>query len=147
MPMAGLVDSDLMQHFRTVKDPYTRESWVAIPAIRPDWTILHVHEADEAGNVRIRGAKYDDIIKAKAASNVLVTCERIIPVEETARHPESTDLPGFLVTAVVEAPRGAFPHSCAGEYTYDEAFFRDYLAATASEDAYQAFLAERVVAR
>ena len=146
MPMAGLTDSDLMRNFRTVADPYTRETWVAIPAIRPDWTILHVHEADEMGNVRIRGAKYDDILKAKAADRVLVTCERLVPSTEIAAHPEWTDLPGFLVTAVVTAPRGAWPHACDGEYACDEEHMRDYLTACASEDAYREFLAERVVA-
>jgi len=146
MPMAGLTGSDLMRNFRTVKDPYTRESWVAIPAIRPDWTILHVHEADEMGNARIHGAKYDDILKAKAADRVLVTCERIVPMLETAAHPALTDLPGLLVTAVVEAPRGAWPHACDGEYAYDEDYMQAYLAACASDDTYRAFLAEKVVA-
>jgi glutaconate CoA-transferase subunit A len=145
MPMAGLTGSDLMRHFQTVTDPYTGESWAAIAAIKPDWTILHAHEADEAGNVQIYGAKYDDILKAKAAAHVLVTCERLIPVAQTAAHPERTDLPGFLVDAVVEVPKGAWPHSCEGEYGYDEAFFRRYLAAAAgSDDAYRAFVAEVV---
>lgn len=146
--MAGLVDSDLMRNFRTVKCPYTRETLVAIPAIAPDWAILHAQEADENGNVRIHGPKYDDLLKAKAARNVLVTCERLIPVSETARQPERTDLPGFLVTAVVESPSGAYPHGCAGEYAHAEEFFREYLGAAAGTDEqYRAFVAERVVGR
>lgn len=144
--MAGLTGSDLMRQFKTVTDPYTGETWAAIPAIRPDWAILHVHEADEAGNIRIRGARYDDILKAKAARHVLVTCERLVPVSETAAHPELTDLPGFLVDAVVEAPRGAWPHGCDGLYAADETFLTEYLAAASTDDAYQQFLAERVVA-
>lgn len=147
MPMAGLTGSDLLRHFKTVTDPYTGQSWAAIPAIKPDWTIIHVHEADEAGNARIYGGKYDDILKAKAAAHVLVTCERLTLVGETAGKPERTDLPGFLVDAVVEVQNGAWPHACEGLYGYDEAFFREYLAATASDEAYQNFLAERVVAR
>lgn len=147
MPMAGLTGSDLLKRFKTVQDPYTGESWAAIGAIAPDWAIIHAHEADETGNVRIAGAKYDDILKAKAAKHVLVTCERLVPVSETAAHPERTDLPGFLVDAVVVSPRGAWPHSCAGEYEHDEAFLKAYLAATGSDEAYQAFLAEKVVAR
>lgn len=145
MPMAGLVDSDLMRSFRTVRCPYTREYQVAIPAIAPDWAIIHAHEADEAGNIRIRGARYDDILKAKAARNVLVTCERLVSLAETAAHPELTDLPGFLVSAVVEAPRGAFPHSCAGEYEADEPYFLAYMEAAADDERYRAFVAEKVV--
>lgn len=145
MPMAGLTGSDLMRGFATVADPYTGQQWAAIAAIRPDWAILHVHEADEAGNIRIQGARYDDILKAKAANRVLVTCERLISVAQTASHPEQTDLPGFLVSAVVQVDRGAWPHSCEGLYGYDEAFFHDYLAAAGSEERYRQFLAERLV--
>lgn len=147
MPMAGLTGSHLMRYFKTVADPYTGAEWAAIPAIKPDWTILHVHEADEAGNLRIKGAKYDDILKAKASRRVLVTCERIVPASEMAAHPELTDLPGFLVDAVAEAPRGAWPHGCDGEYAADEAFIKAYLAAAGNDETYRAFLAERVVGR
>lgn len=147
MPMAGLTGSDLMRHFKSVLDPYTGQSWAAIPAIKPDWTILHVHEADEEGNLWIQGAQYDDILKAKAAGRVLVTCERLRSGDALAKGPGRADLPGFLVDAVVEAPQGAWPHSCEGEYDYDEAFLKAYLAATGSDEAYQAFLAEKVVAR
>ncbi|GIW04803.1 MAG: hypothetical protein KatS3mg059_1423 [Thermomicrobiales bacterium] len=35
-------------------------------------------------------------------------------------------IPGFLVEAVVEAPRGAWPCSCAGWYGYDEDYLRAY---------------------
>jgi glutaconate CoA-transferase, subunit A len=147
LPMAGLTGSDLLRNFKAVADPYTGQTWAAIPAIRPDWTIVHAHEADEAGNVRIYGAKYDDILKAKAAAHVLVTCERLITVQETSRHPERTVLPGFLVDAVAVVPRGAWPQGCEGEYGYDEAFFRAYLAAAAGPDeGYSAFL-EEVLAR
>ncbi len=147
MPMAGLTNSDLMRNFRTVKDPYTKESWVAIPAIQPDWTIIHAHEADQFGNARIHGAKYDDILKAKAAKHVIVTCERLAPAGDPGKQAELTDLPGFLVDAVVEVPRGAWPHSCAGEYEYDEAYFTEYLAAAGNDEDYAGFLAEKVVAR
>lgn len=146
MPMAGLTGSDLLRHFKLVSDPYTGQSWAAISAIRPDWAILHVHEADEEGNIWIKGARYDDLLKAKAADHVLITCERLLSGDALANRPERADLPGFLVDAVVEAPQGAWPHSCEGEYDYDEAFLKAYLAATASDEAYHAFLAERVVA-
>jgi len=145
MPMAGMIGSDLMRQFRSVRDPYNRDDYVAIPAITPDVTLLHVHEADEQGNLRIVGAKYDDLLMAKAAKRVVVTCERLVSVEHTAGRPELTDLPGFLVDAVVVAPGGAWPHGCDGEYDHDEAFFRAYLAATESDQSYTAFLAERVV--
>lgn len=147
MPMAGLAGSDLVRAsgFRTVADPYTGQEWVAIPAIAPDWCIVHVHEADEQGNSRILGPKYDDVLKARAARNLIVTAERIVDGREFAARPELTDIPGFLVTAVVHAPGGAWPHGCHGCYPPDEAFFEAYLAACAGEEAWERFVRERAL--
>lgn len=141
--MAGLTGSDLMRAsgFQTVTCPYTGQTWAAIPAIAPDWAIIHVQEADASGNARIFGPKYDDVYKAKAARQVLVTAEQIVDGAELARQPELTDIPGFLVTAVVHAPGGAAPHSCHGHYPADDAFFRRYLDACAG-GAFPAFLGE-----
>jgi glutaconate CoA-transferase subunit A len=139
--MAGLTGSDLMRRFKTVSDPYTGQTFAAIAAIRPDWTILHVQEADEMGNIHIDGAVYDDILKAKAAAHVLATCERIIAAPEGNHQSQWTALPGFLVDAVVEVPGGAWPHACDGLYGYDEAYLREYLvAAGASDETYQTFV-------
>lgn len=147
MPMAGMTGSDLRRasDLRTVADPYTGQEWVAIPAIQPDWTIIHVQEADAAGNCRIRGPKYDDLLKARAARHVLVTCEELVADDAFSAQPELTDLPGFLVDAVVEVPGGARPHSCYGRYPADDAFFAGYLAACRDPAAYAAFLAGRVL--
>lgn len=148
MPMAGLTGSHLLKRFRTIKDPYSRDEWAAIPAIKPDWTIVHAQEADADGNTRLLGSKYDDLLKAKAAAHVIVTCERVVSATEVASRPELTDLPGFLVDAVVHVPRGAWPGSCFGEYGPDEAYLQQYLTAASAEDsAYAAFVAEKAVTR
>lgn len=136
-----------MRRFRTVSDPYTGQTFAAIAAIRPDWTILHVQAADVTGNIHIDGAVYDDILKAKAAAHVLVTCERIVAAGEMSHQPGWTALPGFLVDAVVEVAGGAWPHACDGLYGYDEAYLREYLAAaSASDETYHRFV-ERGLSR
>lgn len=147
IPMAGMTGSDLRTYsdFRTVADPYTGQEWVAIPAIRPDWAVIHAHAADEDGNVRLLGAKYDDVLKAKAANRVLVTCERLMTAQEVEERQELTDLPGFLIDAVAVVPGGAWPHSCEGLYAADDLFFADYLAACRSAERYAAFLHDRVL--
>lgn len=131
--------------FRTVADPYTGQEWVAIPAIVPDWAILHVQIADTQGNIRIRGPRYDDLLLAKAARQVLVTCETVVaPAELMAESAAdaAVDLPAFLVSALALAPGGAAPGGCHGCYHWDPAFFTRYLAAAASPQDYQAFLAD-----
>jgi glutaconate CoA-transferase, subunit A len=50
-PVNALWGSDVAQasDFRVVKDPYTGQEVYAIPALRPDWAVIHVQEADEQG--------------------------------------------------------------------------------------------------
>jgi len=116
LPVRGLDGSDLIaaRGFRKVANPYGEGEFVAIPAIRPDVTILHVQEADALGNGRIWGPKYEDPLMARAARRVILTAERIVPTERFAAEPDRTDIPGFLVDAVVHVPGGAAPCSCAG---------------------------------
>ena len=146
--MAGLTGSDLPARagFRTVADPYTGAESVAIPAIAPDWAIVHVQEADAAGNARIHGPRYDDVYVARAARHLLVTTERLVEGSAFAAQPALTDFPAFLVDAVVVAPRGAWPTSCPQEYPADEAFLAAYVAAAQTEAGFQQFLRERVLA-
>jgi glutaconate CoA-transferase subunit A len=80
---------------------------------------------------------------------VLVTCERIVDGAELAAQPELTAIPAFRVDAVVEAPHGAWPASCAGYYDVDEAFIARYyqLAMEATPERLAAFVAELAPSR
>lgn len=132
--------------FHLVTCPYTGAQWAAVPAISPDWAVIHVQEADAQGNCRIAGPKYDDLLLAKASEQVLVTTERLVDCDLLAARPELTDLPGFLVSVVVLAPGGAWPHGCYGEYPADDAFFGAYLEAAASgSSVYENFLLRRAL--
>jgi glutaconate CoA-transferase subunit A len=141
-PVAGLAGSDIpaAAGFKTISDPYTGAELHAIPAIRPDWAILHVQEADALGNARIYGSPYWDVVMSRAAARVILTAERIVPTEELARQPELTRVPHFLVAAVVHAPRGARPTSCHPFYGIDEAGVRAYLAAAERPEKLHAYL-------
>ncbi len=130
MPIAGMSGSDLVPgRFLAVRDPYSGGEVVTVPALRPDWAIVHAQESDQAGNARVHGTQFEDLLMCRAAERVLVTCERFIDEAETAAHPELTAIPGFQVEAVVEAPHGAWPASCAGYYDVDEAYLTAYAAA------------------
>jgi glutaconate CoA-transferase subunit A len=146
LPVAGMVTSDLMQarNFKTVVDPYSGEEFAAVQAIRPDVAILHVQEADEEGNGRIYGTVYEDDLMARAARCVILTCERLISTEETARVPELTVIPGIQVSHVVVVPQGAHPCSCGDLYSYDHEFLAGYIEACSSPERYQAWLDEHV---
>lgn len=142
MPFAGLSGSDLPQAsgFTTVRDPYSGADVLVIPPIRPDVALIHVEEADEDGDLRIHGSPYEDLLLAKASARIIATAERIMPRTDFVAQPELTALPGFLVDLVVEAPRGAWPTSCAGYYDYDANYLSAYVAAAKTEDGFRQFL-------
>ena len=104
-----------------VIDPYHGEEVYVVPKLQPDWAIVHVAEADEAGNARIYGSVFWDRLMARAAKGVIVSAERIVSSAELARQPELTAIPGLFVKAVVEAPGGALPCSSTPDYDLDRA--------------------------
>jgi glutaconate CoA-transferase subunit A len=128
--MPGLVGTDLpaASGFKLVRDPYTGAELYAIPALKPDWAVIHVHEADQAGNARIFGSPGYDLVMIEAADRVILTAERIVPTSEFQKLPELTQVPSFVVTAVVHAPEGAWPTGCHPDYDVDEAAVRAYRA-------------------
>lgn len=147
MPVAGMIGSDVLaaRDFRLVVDPYSGQQVVAAPAIVPDVAVIHVQEADEFGNARIVGTRFEDVLMAQAARHVIVTAERIVDGRDFEANPEIVAIPGFLVAAVVETPRGAWPCSCAGEYDYDADFLAAYIAASKDPETLRAFVEERIL--
>lgn len=149
LPIAGMLNSQLMQvrGFKTVVDPYTGQELAAIQAIRPDVAILHVQEADELGNGRIYGSVYEDELMARAAQRVILTCERLISIEETARLPELTTIPGLLVSHIVVVPQGAHPCSCGDLYNYDHDYLQRYIEACTNPEHFRSWLYEKILAK
>ncbi len=128
MPFRGLTGSDLhsREYFQMVKDPFTGEEVPVVRAITPDVAVIHVHEADCNGNARIYGPVYEDLLFAKASKKVIITTEKIISNDEIRAHGEMTAIPGFLVDAVVELPKGAIPGSCAGVYDINREMLNEF---------------------
>lgn len=143
MPLAGMTGSDLPEArgFVRIADPYGGEAVVAIPAIVPDVAILHAQEADASGNVRIHGTRFEDVLMAQAALRVIVTAEAIVP----AVAPEVVAIPGFLVDAVIAAPGGAQPCSCAGIYDYDAETLAAWTQAARTAEGAIAYIEERIL--
>jgi glutaconate CoA-transferase subunit A len=107
--------------------------------------IIHVQQADQDGNSRIVGSVFEDHLMARAARRVIITAEQIVDRAAMAADPGSTTIPGFLVEAVVEAPRGAWPTSCAGLYEYDEPLIGALLAHAGDAERLAQFVEERLL--
>ena len=152
IPIKGMLGSDLLTisevigSQKQIQDPFTGETMIAVRAIEPDVAIIHAQKADEFGNVRIEGPFYEDVIKAKAAKQVVVTVEDVIPNSEIRRMPEATTLPHFIVDAVVETPKGAYPCSCFNYYDVEYGHIQEYLKA-AAKDQFKEYLDKYVHGR
>lgn len=140
----ALSDVPLAQGYRKVVDPYSEEEVYAVPAIRPDVAIIHVHEADADGNARIYGSLFEDLLMVTAAKQVVLTAEKIVDGASFEAQPELTSIAGFMVTHIVHAPRGAHPCSCHGLYDIDMDYLRHFYAHTHSLDAFAEWLRKHV---
>lgn len=131
LPLRGPVGSDLVsmhpELFARVRSPFDDDQDVlAVRAVRPDVAVLHATRCDRAGNVQCDGTYGQDVELARAADQVIVTCEEIVPTELIERDPHRTTIPGFLVDAVAEAPFGAHPTSHVPAYAMDAWKILDY---------------------
>lgn len=116
MPGRAWIGTDMLKlrpDVRTVLDPYSGETLVAFPAIRPDVSVIHALRADPEGNAQIGNNKGVDEELAVASDYVIVTAEEIVPELTKA------DIVAPFVDAVAAAPRGAAPTSCHPLYPLD----------------------------
>ena len=125
---------------RTIACPFSGETLVAVPALYPDVAAIHVHEADRLGNCRIRGTTVADLDLARAAKRLIVTCERLIPVDEIRREPDRTVIPFYCVDAVCEVPFGSYPGNMPYEYYSDEDHIHAWLRAERDPAIHREFL-------
>jgi len=148
LPTASLLGSDLLKRLpaQEMRCPFTDELLVAVPALVPDVALIHVHTVDAEGNAQIEGPVYMDVEMARAAETVIVTAEEVVPGEAIVRRNDHTQIPGFVVDAVVEVPFGSYPHECHGRYEADFAHFDAYAEQVSADGVagVEAYLAEVV---
>ena len=130
-------------HYSAAKEiecPFTGRKLVALPALYPDVSLIHVHESDPYGNCRIKGITIADLDLARASKRLIITTERIVSNDEIRSAPYATVIPSFCVDAVCEVPYGSYPGNMPGEYFSDEEHLREWLRVEKDEEAFQGFL-------
>lgn len=128
MPIADLKESYLADKFETVSNPYGNGHTLTVPAIYPDWAVLHVQKTDEQGNGIIYGPLFEDLIMAQAANKIILTTEKVVSEDEIQKELDLAVIPGFKVEAVVEIIEGAKPASCYPFYDYSAEDVKEYLS-------------------
>ncbi|MBY8871376.1 CoA transferase subunit A [Micromonospora sp. PLK6-60] len=143
--LRGYTGTDLPRHttnIRPITCPFTGETLTAVPALRPDVTVVHAQRADRAGNVQMWGITGVQKEAVLAAHRSLVTVEEI--VDELEPVPGQVVLPGWAVTAVAEAPGGAHPSYAQGYSVRDNDFYRAWDEVSRDRDTFRAWLERHV---
>lgn len=146
MPLRGLIGSDLMRvrkDWKESENPFEQgDRIVMLPALKPDFALFHAPFADRNGNIWI-GRRRELVTMAHAAKGALVTVEEIRDIDimgdETLA---GGSLPALYVTAIAEAPNGAWPLGLAGQYGADRDHLANYAKLAKSKDGFQDYLAE-----
>jgi glutaconate CoA-transferase subunit A len=131
-------------HPRTLICPFSGDSLLAVAAINPDVTILHAQQADQQGNVLIRGITGASREAALAARCLLVTVEA--QVERLDAPLNAIVLPHWLISAVSIVPGGAHPSYAAGCYPRDNHFYGEWEAIAREREPFQQWMQQYVLA-
>jgi glutaconate CoA-transferase, subunit A len=143
--LKGYTGTDLVPRTRVapITCPFTGEVVNAVPALRPDVSIVHAQRADRRGNVQLWGIVGIQKEALLAADRSLVTVEEI--VDELEPCPGGIVIPHWAITAVAEAPRGAYPSYAHSYYDRDNDFYKAWDAIARDRDAFTAWMEEHVL--
>ncbi len=145
MPLSGLIGSDILNHrddWTVVDDPLGKGNGpiVLIPAIQPEFALIHSPLGDRNGNVWI-GKRRELMTLAHAAKETLVTVERF--TDDDLLDDEATaagTLPNLYISAIAEAASGAKPLGLADVYTRDDSAISAYAQAARTEQGFADYL-------
>lgn len=130
--------------YRFTTDPYTGEEVMTAAPIKPSVALIHCQEADPYGNAIFKGSEFTDRQMIFASDVVILQVETIVPNLAEKYGSTKVNVPGFLISAVVEAPFGCHPTSSHGYYTFDEAHLKSYLKSCKNPEAYGEYFKQYV---
>lgn len=133
---------------KTVVSPFDDgETLLAMPAIKLDAALLHVHRSDERGNVLTLSPDplFDELL-ARAADRTFVTTEKLVATADLDLRANSrfNIFERALLTGVAEVPFGAHPTSASPDYQLDPGHLKTYCDAAASPEAWAEYRARFV---
>jgi glutaconate CoA-transferase, subunit A len=145
----GYRGSDLPKvnpHIKSITCPFTGEELAAVPAHRPDVTVVHAQKADRRGNVLftgIVGVQKEAVLCAKRS---IVTVEEVVD-DLGSVGSNAVVLPSWTITAVAVTPGGARPSYAQGYYPRDNAFYTAWDAISRDRDRFRQWIDQVVLGR
>ena len=144
----GYLGSDLSRvnpRIRTVQCPFSGEALAAVPALRPDVTVIHAQKADRTGNVLISGIVGVQKEAALAATRaVIVTVEEVVDDLGT-KGTNAVVLPSWTIHAIAVAPGGARPSYAHGYYQRDNAFYTAWDEIARDRERFRAWIDREIM--
>jgi len=149
LPLAvlrGYIGAELRavnDQIKSVICPFTGEELAAVPALRPDVTVIHALRADRKGNVLIEGILGVQKQAVLAARHSIITVEEL--VDDLNAHPNALVLPHWAVGAVCVVPGGAHPSYAHGYYPRDNASYLEWDKIAADRQGFLDWMDEHVL--
>jgi glutaconate CoA-transferase subunit A len=144
--LRGYIGTDLVKYnprIKFIECPFTGERLAAVPAHRPDVTVIHAQKADRKGNVLMWGVVGVQKEAVMAAKRSIVTVEEV--VDDLHAPPNSVVLPSWVVGAVCEVKGGAFPSYAQGYYPRNNAFYKQWDNISKDRETFQSWIARHVL--
>jgi glutaconate CoA-transferase subunit A len=147
LPTRSLLGSDVFAEsdlFREAEDPFSGDRLALVPAVEPDWAVVHVQRASPHGDAHFWGNTGITHEAVGAADRVILTAEEVVAADVIRSDPSRTSITRESVAAVVECHFGAHPSPVAGRYNRDHDHFLDYHRRTAEPEGFDEWAAEWV---
>ncbi|MBS4023491.1 MAG: hypothetical protein KGZ79_13905 [Dethiobacter sp.] len=144
MPVRGVIGTDyprVRPDFKIIRNPFGDDDILVVPALSPDFTIIHAFRADKFGNC-ILNSGTDDALLAKSSQKVIVSAEEIVDSKELKATQRGNFVSRVHVDAVVHLPGGAYPTACGSIYPLNMAEMQAYLRAAKDASAFSTYLEE-----
>lgn len=131
---------------RTIECPFTGEQLAAVPAIRPDVTIIHAQRADRAGNVLLDGIVGVQKQAVLAAKRAVVTVEEQVD-DLGAPGLNAVILPAWTISAIAVVPGGAYPSYAQGYYRRANGFYISWDDISRDRTKFQDWMRDNVLSK
>ncbi len=130
-------------NIKSINCPFTGEELAAVPAVRPDVSVIHAQKADRKGNVLVEGIVAVQKEAVLAARRAVVTVEEI--VDDLDTHPNACVLPHWTIAAIAVVPGGAHPSYAQGYYERDNATYLEWDKVSSDREAFAAWMKANVL--
>jgi glutaconate CoA-transferase, subunit A len=144
----GYLGADLRKvnpNIKSVTCPFTGEELAAIPALRPDVSIIHAQKANRRGDVLVEGIIGVQKEAVLAGRLAIATVEEV--VEDFADvHPNCCVLPHWTLAAICVVPGGAHPSYTHGYYGRDNAGYLEWDKISGDRELFAQWMEKNVLA-